>query len=619
MPSHTLYRRPATGVPSSVPGCYREARVWNSPQLVGWGRVGTCDQRCGWSLWKHGAGHSARVADGSMGHSVECTWQRSESESMDVWARGVFCRGESKDRGHVHLCTKRHSDCHVGDHDLHCPEWRVRTASDLGWLRRGRAHTKREARRHKGRGRAKRTNNSGRTRGSAFVSSYQPSGSRSRRVGRKSSRPPCRRIRYQATNRRWRGSHKEPDSTRSSGEKRRRDATHWKAVPPEPEPKTIELSASRSKEERLSIATTPCFSGEGVSRHPRGTGVRPVSKAQDAYDSCGEDHAASNAPGGSQVQAPKAQQEINEETGNSIIISELDRKWCDFGQGVRGSGSRVKQRRIGSIEAIPRGAPQVISPNHWKPSGDDGRHPGCTGGSTATGISARFGHEAFGQDYNEEIRRSKHQCRDESIGRGNGLIDGQPCGTRNYFDGRHHGPEVPSPRERCHRREIVEQSKALGTGPFGRSYVSNPGTARRYESPGASRSAMDWDAKQLDLERTRSVSHPSGFEGLRQERYPVEVTRREPVRQRKQKRKQSLGEQRPGSIEWPDAKRPKRVWGPAQRQAMNESPSVTYLWLPLRQGWFCEPQEVLGTFDHYPCPFQIVVDSLSSKEVSYRF
>ena len=94
------------------------------------------------------------------------------------------------------------------------------------------------------------------------------------------------------------------------------------------------------------------------------------------------------------------------------------------------------------------GAPQVISPNHWKPSGVDGRHPRCTGRSTTTGIGARFGHKVFGQDYNEEILRSIHQCRDESIGRGNGLIDGWPCGTR----GRHRGPEVPSPRIRCHRR-----------------------------------------------------------------------------------------------------------------------------------------------------------------------
>ena len=228
-----------------------------------------------------------RVAEhGSMGHSVECTWQRGESESMDVWARGVFCRGESADRGHVHLCTKG---------PLRLPRRRPRLAlpgvargsargkaSDLGRLRRGGTHIKRQARRRKRRARgcAKRTNSSGRPRGSAFVSSDQPSGSRSRRVGRKSSGPPSRRIRYQASKRGRRGSHCEPDPTRSSGERRRSDAPHWKAVPPEPEPKTIELPASRSEKKRLSIATTSCLSGEGVSRHPRGTGVRSVSKAQ---------------------------------------------------------------------------------------------------------------------------------------------------------------------------------------------------------------------------------------------------------------------------------------------------------------------------------------------------
>ena len=84
--------------------------------------------------------------------------------------------------------------------------------------------------------------------------------------------------------------------------------------------------------------------------------MRPVGKAQDAYDSRGKDHAASDALGGSQVQAkPKAQQENNEETENDVIFSELDGKWCEFGRGIRGSGSRAKQRRNGSIEAVPRG------------------------------------------------------------------------------------------------------------------------------------------------------------------------------------------------------------------------------------------------------------------------
>ena len=44
---------------------------------------------------------------------------------MNVSARGVFCRGESVDRGHVHLFTKGHSGYHVGGQDLHCLEWRV--------------------------------------------------------------------------------------------------------------------------------------------------------------------------------------------------------------------------------------------------------------------------------------------------------------------------------------------------------------------------------------------------------------------------------------------------------------------------------------------------------------
>ena len=53
------------------------------------------------------------------------------------------------DRGHVHLCTKGHSRCHVGDHDLHCLELRVvprgGKASVLGRLRREGPHIKREA------------------------------------------------------------------------------------------------------------------------------------------------------------------------------------------------------------------------------------------------------------------------------------------------------------------------------------------------------------------------------------------------------------------------------------------------------------------------------------------
>ena len=126
MPSHILYRRPAAAVPSSVPGSYGKPASASARSLM----VGDVSE-----LVTEDAGGAAgsralvtvhRVAEhGSMGHSVECTWQRGESESMDVWARGVFCRGESADRGHVHLCTKGHSGCRVGDHDLHCLEWCV--------------------------------------------------------------------------------------------------------------------------------------------------------------------------------------------------------------------------------------------------------------------------------------------------------------------------------------------------------------------------------------------------------------------------------------------------------------------------------------------------------------
>ena len=353
---------------------------------------------------------------------------------MNVWARGVFCRGESADRGHVHLCTKGHSGSHVGDQDLYCLEWRVvprgENPSWVGFdgegptssVRRGNARDGREDVPNEV------TAVDG-PRGSAFVSSDQPSGGRSRRVGRKSSGPPSRRNRSQASKRRRRGSHCEPDSTRSSGGRRRSDAPHCKEVHPEPEPKTIELPASRPTKKRLSIAPTSCLSGVRASERPRGTGVRPVGKAQDAYDSRGKDHAASDAPGGSQVQAkPKAQQENNEETENDVIFSELDGKWCEFGRGVRGSGSRAKQRRNGSIEAVPRGAPQLLSPDH------------------------------------------------ESIGGGDGLIDGWPCGAR----GRHYGPEVQTQTgvvacsESGKRQTLNEEPPVARLRPPRRGWLRDP-------------------------------------------------------------------------------------------------------------------------------------------------
>ena len=227
-------------------------------------------------------------------------------------------------------------------------------------------------------------------------------------------------------------------------------------------------------------------------------------------------------------------------------------------------------------------------------------------------MSARFGHEVLRQDYNEEILRSEHQCRDESIGGGNGLIDGWPCGARE----RHHGPEVPSPRVRSHRRGIVEQSEALGTVPFGRSYVSHPRTARRRESPGVPRSTVDRETKQLELKRARSEFQLAGREGLRQKRNPVEVARREPVRQRKQKGKQDLGEQRTGSWQRRVAGREKTQTGvgahseSGKRQTLNKESPVTRLRLPLRRGWLRELQEMLGVFEQYLSQSQFLVDRL---------
>ena len=96
--------------------------------------------------------------------------------------------------------------------------------------------------------------------------------------------------------------------------------------------------------------------------------MRPVSKAQVACDSRGKDHAASDVPGGSHVEAElNAQQQNNEETENDVIFSELD-----FRHGIRRSGSRAKQRRNESIEAVSRGAPQILSPDQGSTGGGDG-------------------------------------------------------------------------------------------------------------------------------------------------------------------------------------------------------------------------------------------------------
>ena len=68
------------------------------------------------------------------------TWSCGGAKAMDEWARSVFCRGENAYRGHVHLCRKGHSRCHVSDLRLALP----RVAGDvaqgrapaLRWLQR---------------------------------------------------------------------------------------------------------------------------------------------------------------------------------------------------------------------------------------------------------------------------------------------------------------------------------------------------------------------------------------------------------------------------------------------------------------------------------------------------
>ena len=244
-------------------------------------------------------------------------------------------------------------------------------ASVLWDIRRRATRIKRVARSRKrsARGRAKRSTSCGRLRGSAFVSSVQPSDGHNRRVGRKTSVRPSRRNRSQASKKRHGSSQCEPDATRSSSGRRKSDAPHGKEVLPEPVSKTIDLPASRLKKKRLSSAPTSCLSGKRASKHELATGVRLLSKTQVVYDSRGKDHGASDVPGGSHVEA---QQQNNEETENDVIFSELD-----FRRGIRRSGSRAKQRRNQSIEAGPRGPLQVLSPDQGNIGGGDGLIDSC--------------------------------------------------------------------------------------------------------------------------------------------------------------------------------------------------------------------------------------------------
>ena len=236
MPSHILYRRPATGVPSSVPGCYGKPASGSARSLLVGDVLELVIKDAGGASGSRALVTVHRVAEvGSMVHSLECAWQRGESESMEVWARGVFCRGESKDRGHVHLCTKRHSDCHVGDHDLHCSEWRVvpRGEQHPTWVGFEEAGPTPSVRRGDTREEDE-PNEQTTLDGQEGPPLFPPINPLAVAAGEleESLLGSLSGGSNQASNRRWRGSHKKPDSRRSSGEKRRRNATHWKAVPP---------------------------------------------------------------------------------------------------------------------------------------------------------------------------------------------------------------------------------------------------------------------------------------------------------------------------------------------------------------------------------------------------
>ena len=483
-----------------------------------------------------------RVAEhGSMGPSAECTWQRGETESLSVWARGVFCRGESADRGHVHLCTK-------GSTPVATSATRTCTAWSGAWCRAGEKHpswvgfdgegpTSSVKRGDARDGREDVPNEVTAVDGREGPPLFPPinplavaageleesllgplpggiearprsEGAEARTVslirpgflvGDGEATPRIAR-RYPRTPSRRRSSSQRHDQGKSDCRLQRRLAS----VVKEKQSVREELGCGQSARQKMLMTV--------AERTMQQVMLLEARKSK---------------------RSRKHNKKTTRKTENDVIFSELDGKWCEFGRGVRGSGSRAKQRRNGSIEAVPRGAPQVLSPDH------------------------------------------------ESIVGGDGLIDGWPCGVR----GRHYGPEVPSPRVRSHRRGVVEHSEALGTGPSGRSHVSHPRAARRHESPGAPRSTVDRETKQLGLVRARSESQPTGREGRRQGRTPVEVARREPVRERKQKGEQDLGEHRTDSWQqrvagWEETQTGVGACSESgKRQTLNEEPPVARGWL----------------------------------------
>ena len=191
-----------------------------------------------------------------------------------------------------------------------------------------------------------------------------------------------RRYRSQSSKKRHRSSHWEPDPTRTPGGGRNSDAQHGKEVTPEAVSKSIDLPTFRPKRKRLSSAPRSCSSGKLASKHEGATGVRLVRKTQVVCDSRSKDHAASDVPEGSHVEA---QRQNNERTENDVIFSE----W-DFRRGTDRWRSRVGQRRNESIEAVPRESPQVLSPDQTRIGGGNGLIDSCGTRERPTDVSACF-------------------------------------------------------------------------------------------------------------------------------------------------------------------------------------------------------------------------------------
>ena len=413
MPSHILFRRPAAAVPATVSATYggpasasaRSVMVGDVSELV--------TEEAGAVAGSRALVTVHRVAEhGSMGPSAVCTWQRGETESMNVSARGVFCRGESADRGHVHLCTKSHSGCHVGDQDLHCLEWRVvpRGEKHPSWVgfdgegptssvRRGDARDRREdvpnevsaVDCREGPPLFLPINPLAVAAGELEESLLGPlpggiearprsEGAEARTVSQIGPGPPVEdgeatpRIarRYTRRPRRRRSSSQRHDQGKSDCQLRRRLAS----VEKEYQSVREELGCGQSARHKMIMTV--------AERTMQQVMLLEARKS-------------------------KRSRKHNKKTTRKRRTTSSSASWT--GSGVSSDaesedlGLEPSSGEMEVSKQYPGRAPQVFSPDHWKPSGDDGRHPGSTGRSTAAGISTRFGHEIAGYI---RMRRQHH-------------------------------------------------------------------------------------------------------------------------------------------------------------------------------------------------------------------